>query len=420
MSLTDKIKNWALNNLPFIFSIIRNTIPILKLKKLVVVSRYIDVQEVLSRPNIFGVTYTEKMRIITDGSNFFLGMNNSAKYTRDVSNMRLVVRRTDVDNIIVPMVEDFANSIVTNSNGQMDIVQELTRIVPVLFTGLYMGIPGPSHDELIDWTSTMFQYLFYPDNSTEFDDKAVQSAKKTRDYLDKLIQDRKLNNEKHDDILGRCLELQTSNTPGMTDIDIRNNLLGIIIGAIPTTSKAAALVIDYLLDHPERLAIAQSSAKNDDNETIRKIVLESLRFNSFGAGIFRTTLEPYTIAKGSFRSKKIPKGSTVIALTQSAMLDGRKITNPKSFNLNRADYQYMHFGYGLHTCFGEHINMVQIPIIVKSLLKCNNLARAAGEQGKMKSIGQFPAHLHVQFDAPKQFKKTNTATDNKQQTLINA
>ncbi|VAW98417.1 hypothetical protein MNBD_GAMMA22-2496 [hydrothermal vent metagenome] len=398
MNFIDKIKNWGLNNLPLLFAILRNTIPIFKLKKLVVVSRYSDVQEVLSRPNIFGVTYTEKMQIITNGSNFFLGMNDTPNYTRDVSNMRLVVRRNDVDTIITPMIENFSNSIISASNGSMDIVQELTRVVPALFTEKYMGIPGPSQDEIIDWTSSMFQYLFYPDNSSEFNNNAIQAAQKTRDYLDKLIKDRKSYDEKNDDIIGRCLELQTSNTPGMSDIDIRNNLLGIIIGAIPTTSKSAALVIDYLLDHPERLANAQTAAKNDNTETIRKLVLECLRFNSFGAGIFRTALEPYTIAKGTFRSKKITKGSTVIALTQSAMLDGRKLNNPKAFSLNRPDYSYMHFGYGMHTCFGEHINMVQIPIIVKSLLKCSNLRRASGEQGVMKNIGQFPAHLNVQFD----------------------
>lgn len=398
VNFIDKIKNWGLNNLPLLFAILRNTIPIFKLKKLVVVSRYSDVQEVLSRPNIFGVTYTEKMQIITNGSNFFLGMNDTPNYTRDVSNMRLVVRRNDVDTIITPMIENFSNSIISASNGSMDIVQELTRVVPALFTEKYMGIPGPSQDEIIDWTSSMFQYLFYPDNSSEFNNNAIQAAQKTRDYLDKLIKDRKSYDEKNDDIIGRCLELQTSNTPGMSDIDIRNNLLGIIIGAIPTTSKSAALVIDYLLDHPERLANAQTAAKNDNTETIRKLVLECLRFNSFGAGIFRTALEPYTIAKGTFRSKKITKGSTVIALTQSAMLDGRKLNNPKAFSLNRPDYSYMHFGYGMHTCFGEHINMVQIPIIVKSLLKCSNLRRASGEQGVMKNIGQFPAHLNVQFD----------------------
>ncbi len=399
MGLIERIKTWALNNLPLIFAILRNTIPILRTKKITIVSRFTDVQEVLERPNVFGVTYAEKMKIITAGSNFFLGMDDTPTYTRDVSNMRLVVRRTDTQDIIAPAIEVFCASILSSSNGTMDVVQDYSRIIPAQFTDLYMGVAGPTPDELIIWTTAMFQYLFFPENPAGFDEKAIEYSKYTRDYLDKLISERKKSKDTIDDVLGRCLELQKSNTPGMDDRHIRDNLLGILIGAIPTTSKCVALVIDYLLDNPEELSIAQEAARNDDTEIIRKVVLESLRFNSFGAGIFRTTLEPYTIAKGTMRSKFIAKGSSVIVLTQSAMLDGRKVDSPSEFRLDRPDYNYMHFGYGMHTCFGEHINMVQIPIMVKSLLKCANLRRVSGEEGEMVLDGPFPSRLMVQFDS---------------------
>ena len=42
--------------------------------------------------------------------------------------------------------------------------------------------------------------------------------------------------------------------------------------------------------------------------------------------------------------------------------------SPNDFRIDRPDYDYMHFGYGLHTCFGRYINMVQIPRIVQALL----------------------------------------------------
>lgn len=61
-----------------------------------ILTRHADVTEVLEREADFAVVYEPKMRLITAGENFFLGMQDSAEYTRDVAAMRLAVRREDV------------------------------------------------------------------------------------------------------------------------------------------------------------------------------------------------------------------------------------------------------------------------------------------------------------------------------------
>ncbi|MDJ0590513.1 MAG: cytochrome P450 [Pleurocapsa sp. MO_226.B13] len=395
--LVNRLKSWALANTDFTFALLRNFKPISISNGTALVTRFSDVQEVLSHPNVFGVTYAEKMGVITDGSNFFLGMNNTEIYTRDVSNMRIVVPRTDLQRI-KSLVEDYARSLVDAAgNGTFDVVKELSEPVPCHFSAEYMGVPGPTMAELAEWNTYMFQYLFFPDNPAEVDETAVSYAAKMRTHLDELIQTRKASGEQKDDVLGRCLALQASNTPGMSDEDIRNNLLGIIVGAIPTTSKCTALVLNYLLDRPELLELAQTAARADDDEKLRKVMLECLRFEVFSPGITRITLEDYTLARGTWRAKKITKGTPVLALTQSAMMDARQINNPKSFRLDRPDYHYLHFGYGMHTCFGYYINMIQIPMILKAVLKVDKLIRAPGEEGKMQFRGPFPSHLRVKI-----------------------
>jgi cytochrome P450 len=400
MSIADNIKNWATNNLPLIFSVLRVVKPNVQAKGFALITRYHDVQEALSRPDALGVTYAEKMGKLTDGSNFFLGMNNTANYTRDVSNMRLVARHDDIENMVVPIVNKACAGLVTGHSGKMEMVSQLTKIVPCQFSAEYLGVPGPSVDELFDWCSSMFQYLFYPGNPSEFDQKAEANGAKTRAYLDSLILMRKqeaASGRVKDDVLGRCLDLQASGTPGMSDVDIRNNLLGILIGLMPTTSKCAVLMLDYLLDNPQLLAGAQKAAREDDDELLRKYMLESLRLNSFGAGVFRVATQDYKIASGYFRSTTIKKGTQVLVSTQSAMLDGRVLKQPKQFKLNRPDYNYMHWGYGMHTCFGQYINQVQIPLIVKSILKQDGLKRADGEAGKVIYDGPFPIKMNIEF-----------------------
>src|SRR4051812_13760409 len=76
------------------------------------VTRRADVLDVLSRDEDFGVVYGPRMETITGGENFFLGMQDTPRYTRDVSNMRLAVRREDVPTIIAPFMARTAAELV--------------------------------------------------------------------------------------------------------------------------------------------------------------------------------------------------------------------------------------------------------------------------------------------------------------------
>ena len=284
-----------------------------------------------------------------------------------------------------------------SAKGKIDVPPELGKLVATRLVGDYFGTPGWNELEFADAASAMFQYLFYPDDP-EVEKTALAAAAQCRVYLDDTIAERKRNRGQRDDVLERCLQLQDSGTPGMTDLDIRNNFIGLIIGAIPTTSKCAVLVLDYLLSQPNLLAQAQLAARADDNEAMTQYMLEALRFNAFAAGIARVAAEDYVVGKGPWRATKIPKGAKVLAATQSAMMDCLQIKSPRQFRLDRPDYQYMHFGFGLHTCFGQYINRAQIPRIVKAVLKRQGLRRAAGAAGQVQSTGPFPVHLVVEFD----------------------
>ncbi len=393
-TLKDDLIAWAFDHLNIVFSVLRWIKPTLIFEGKAFVTRFDDVNEVLERDSVFRVPYAEKMKKITQGGNFFLGMENTAVYTRDVSNMRLIVRREDISHIVTPFVNTTCEQIIATSDGKMDVVQAMTRVVPTRLIGHYFGTPGWNEAEFTDAATLMFQYLFYPDN-TEVERNALQAADKTCAYLDQEIAVRKANRIRcDDDILGRCLKLQSTGAAGMSDENIRNNLIGLLIGAIPTTSKCAAITLNYLFDNPEILVTAQQAARADNDQLMVKYVLESLRFSPFAAGVQRICAEDYVVAKGTLRAAKIPKGTMVLVATQSAMMDWFEIKQPSSFRLDRPEYQYMHFGYGLHTCFGQYINLAQIPAIVKAVLKQKALRRTS----EMKSVGPFPVSMNIEFD----------------------
>jgi cytochrome P450 len=94
----------------------------------------------------------------------------------------------------------------------------------------------------------------------------------------------------------------------------------------------------------------------------------------------------------------VPEGATVLAAFSSAMMDERRLLDPQSFNPRRLPHEYIHFGYGLHTCFGAQMNKALLPLMLKPLLKRPNLRRAPGPTGTLSKRGAFAERLRVNYD----------------------
>ncbi len=394
------LKAWAQQkNAEPVFRLLRSVDPILVLKDIAIVTRFTDVQEVLNRDSIFHVPYAQHFDRLCDGHNFFLGMENTPEYARDVATMRLAIRREDIPQIVSPFVKQRAEAIVNASDGRIDVVTELADMVPSALVAQYLGCPsGPGPHDFAEQAAAISGFLFLP-STPELEQKALRDAQQMRNSLRATIAARKAMSEPGDDVLGRLLSMQANNMPGLSDEDVLNKLFGIVVAIIPTTSGAVARALDELFRRPDMLARAQAAAAVDDYVTIQQFILESLRFNPIGPGVFRVASADYTVAADTRRATTIPQGKLVLVALESAMMDGDVIEDPRSFRLDRPAWQYLHFGYGLHTCFGQYINAVQLPRILGAVLKQKNLRRAPGVAGTLQLDGPFPAHLVVEFDA---------------------
>lgn len=396
--------------LKLVFAALRAFSPVFVLSRVVVksyankgtavVSRSSDVHEVIDREADFEVVYAPRMAVVTNGGNFFLGMQDSPTYARDVSNMRLVIRREDIPGRVVPLVKAKAEAALADVTlRKLDVPQQLSLPVATALVTDYFGLNGASATQLIHWASSMFQYLFIDlADDPKVTAAATVAAAECRAFLDAAVQNRKQHPGPPDDILTRCLALQTAGFPGMTDLDIRNNLIGMVIGAIPTTSSAAVRVLNQLLDRPQALAAAAEAARSNNDAALAAIVFEALRFDPLNPVIFRRATRTTTIARGTCRARTIPEGCMVFASNLSAMFDPLAVASPGEFRAGRPAADYILWGVGLHTCFGGHINSVSIPGLLKPLLARPGLRRTEGAAGKINTGGTpFPVHFWVDF-----------------------
>lgn len=123
-----------------------------------------------------------------------------------------------------------------------------------------------------------------------------------------------------------------------------------------------------------------------------------MRFDPLAPALPRHATQEWTVAAGTPRQQTIPSGATVLVGFASAMMDDRRLPTPTVFDPDRRPYEYIHFGCGLHECFGRHINHATLHRMLKPLFTCPGLRRAKGPDGRLTKNGIFAERLVVAFD----------------------
>jgi len=394
-------KGWmqqtALSAAPFFFSLLRRFKPVCKLGKTnYLTSRYDDVREVFATDPVFGVVYKPHLDVIMGDQPFFLGMGDTAEYRRDTEAMRKVVRADDLPNLAA-RTEAQATQIVADAGGRIDVVDTLVRRVTFTMLGDYLGVPDPPGGDLRVWGTRLFEFQFVDQGNDPALRKEVDEiAPALRMHIQNEIARRRID-PGNDDVLARCLALQKAGDPAYSDDFIRTSLMGFIVGGPPQPPMVVPQAMEQLLRRPKVLAEAQAAARADDDTRLRGYVFEAMRFDPLAPGLPRVALADWTIGRGTSHATVIPAGAQVLAAFASAMMDPRRVADPKRFDPDRPASDYMHFGFGLHECFGRHINHATLHLMLKPLLKQPNLRRAAGKEGKLSKNGPFAERLVVTY-----------------------
>jgi cytochrome P450 len=385
------------------FALMREHKPIISTDALTIVSLNADVKEVLGDPQRFTAgLYGPKMEAVTGP--FILGVDDTPLYHHDHAAMDRAVRPDDMPGVGEDTYAAALECVrAAREGGKIDIVTELVEPVLDRVIDSYFGTPGPDAETQARWARSVFWELFINvNNLAETRERALADAAEWRPHLDGLVRARKAQIEAGegvpDDVLTRLLRFQGEGDPNFGDISIRHNILGNITGWIPTIANAFPRAIDVLLDREDALEGAQEAARAGDRELVGRYVFEASRFNPQNFALLRLVPEDTVIAAGTDRETQVLAGSTVFCGTLSAMHDERAIDAPDEFRVDRPWSDYMLFGHGLHTCYGQQIVRQQMPALAHALLEGPRIKKGRFPHGDIDWEGPFPSSLVVRFD----------------------
>jgi hypothetical protein len=318
----------------------------------------------------------------------------------------------------------------------LDVVASVARYLPVTVGHSYLGVPVAEHPGTFEltpemltcygtpidgqpetalktddgvipderqmylWIKAAFQHFF---NNVQKDPAVqVNGLRACRQLLAYLLREIDVQRRRiqgglpvADTMLGRLLHFQMGRrTPSaappadldprlVSDLRIAENVMGTIVGAVAGQEEATCRVIDSLLRLKEgeyrtsgssayrygTFAEARQLALNVLNGTDVAQSLEALRLQPQGEVLLRTC------ARDGARiadSRPIAARTLIFASHGSAMRD---VPEPDAFILDRPREHHLQYGWGRHTCLGQHVSPVIIVETMIVLLALEDLRR---------------------------------------------
>lgn len=362
--------------LPF-FAELRAERPVLVLPEVTLVSRHQDCSEILLQHDLFGVDlYAPKQ------GDYFMAQDDTPQHWREKSIMKTVLDREDAPRIRDWVADETARRIAA-APARFDAVAELTRGVPIALVQRWFGFENSDPDALFRWSYWNQMDAFWNqhfDSVAVEDQAATVTARKAASvamaaYLVFLVGKKaaQLHLGGDDaDVVTRLLRLKNADALEFDLPRLIQNVGGLLIGAVETTSHTAVNALSYLDDHPELMAEAKAAA-GDGAEAFDGFVFEALRFKPAFPYFFRVARRATALARGSAHETAVPEGATVLAVTHSAMFDESVFEAPAEFRPDRPRGATFTFGRGIHECLGRAIAGVMTPEIVRQALLADGL-----------------------------------------------
>jgi cytochrome P450 len=196
-----------------------------------------------------------------------------------------------------------------------------------------------------------------------------------------------------DDVLSRLL--RTSEGPdGLTDAELRDQLVTLLLAGHETTATTLAWVWHDLARNPAQLAKARAAADSGEDEYLVAVVKEALRLHPVVYEVARRLKEPVEV--GGYL---LPAGVTVMPAIGLVQADQRHFDAPEEFRPERfldgqpAPNTWIPFGGGARRCLGAGFAQLEATVVLREVLTRFDLRFDASrpERAKPRNITLIPA-----------------------------
>jgi cytochrome P450 len=224
-----------------------------------------------------------------------------------------------------------------------------------------------------------------------------------------IIRRRRESDQDPGDLLSRLLAARDEEGQGMTDRQLRDEVVTLVLAGHETTALVLFYTFDLLAQSPEvesrlaaevRAVLGGRPATAADVPSLRYtewVVREAMRLYPPAWGVGREALADCEV--GGYH---VPKGTQFFLVQWIVHRDARWFDDPEAFRPERWDHDlikrlprcaYFPFGDGPRICIGNHFAMMEAVLILATIVRSYRLCREPGQTLELlPSITLRPRH----------------------------
>ena len=192
-----------------------------------------------------------------------------------------------------------------------------------------------------------------------------------------------------DDVLSLLLQARHDDGEPMSDRELRDELMTLLVAGHETTATAVSWAVERLLRHPDKLERARSG----DEEYMDAIVKETLRLRPVIPIVARKLIEPMEIG-----GWELPAGATAAPCIHLIHRREDVYPEPRAFRPERfleqpaGTYTWIPFGGGVRRCLGAAFALQEMKIVLQAIVAQAPLrpVRPDSERVSRRSIALVP------------------------------
>jgi cytochrome P450 len=172
------------------------------------------------------------------------------------------------------------------------------------------------------------------------------------------------------DVLSLLLQARTEDGEAMTDAELRDELITLLVTGHETTATSLAWVVERLVRHPDKLERLMAEIDAGESQSyLTAVINETLRVRPVVARAGRVLSNELRIGPYD-----LPAGTNVLASISLTNYDPRIYDDPEAFRperfLGRAPetFSWIPFGGGIRRCIGASFALHEMKVILRTVL----------------------------------------------------